>query len=221
MVAGLFNQVVEAGAFAAEDEDTVAAEVVVGVVGRAALVESEDPDVFLLHLFEGANEVGDAGDANVFGGSGGGFGYGCGDGGGASLGEEDAIDAGSVGGSEQGSEVVGVFDAVEGEEETVMSGFGWGEKVLDSEELTLADDGQNALVGIGAGEAGELVAGLEGDADAGFAAEVDEAFEAVVFAFACHADVVQLPGTGADGLLDWVEAVENFHESSLLSKMDK
>jgi hypothetical protein len=141
MVAGLFDQVVEAGAFAAEDEDTVAAEVVFGVVGGSTLVETEDPDVFLLHLFEGANEVGDAGDANVFGGSGGGFGYGCGDGGGTALGQEDAIDAGAVGGSQQGSEVVGVFDAVEGEEEPVVPGFGWGEKVLDSEELTLADDG--------------------------------------------------------------------------------
>src|SRR6202000_1960965 len=44
MVAGLFDQVVEAGAFAAQDEDAVASEVVVGVVGGAALVESENPD---------------------------------------------------------------------------------------------------------------------------------------------------------------------------------
>ena len=221
VIAGFFDQVVEAGALAAEDEDTVAAEVVLGVVGRAALVESEDPDVLLLHLLEGADQVGNAGDTDVLGGSGGGFGYGRSDGGGAALGEDDAIDAGAVGGPEQGSEVVRVFDAVEGEEEPVVPGFGWSEKVLDSKELTLADDGEHALVGIGAGEAGELVPGFEGDADTGFSAELDEAFEAFVFAFACHADVVELPGTGADGLLDWVEAVENFHPSSLLSKWKK
>jgi hypothetical protein len=73
-------------------------------------------------------------------------------------------------------------------------------------------------VRIGSGEAGKLVPGFEGDADTGSAAEVDEPFEAVVPAVASHADMVELPGTGADGLLDWVEAVENFHTSSLLSK---
>ena len=77
-------------------------------------------------------------------------------------------------------------------------------------------------MGIGAGETGELVAGFEGDTDAGGAAEVDEAGDsgiaAGVAALAGDADVVQLTRTGADGLLDGVEAVKNFHESSLLSK---
>jgi hypothetical protein len=146
--------------------------------------------MFLLHLLECANQVGNAGDANVLGGSGGGFGYGCGDGGGAAFGEEDTIDAGTVGGSEQGSEIVGVFDAVESKEEPVVSGFGWSQKILDSEELTLANNGQHALVGIGAGKAGELIPGFEGDADAGFAAEIDEPFEAFVPTLASHADMV-------------------------------
>jgi hypothetical protein len=73
-------------------------------------------------------------------------------------------------------------------------------------------------MGICSGEAGELVPGFESDAVTGFPAEVDEPFEAFVPTFASYADVVELPRTGADGLLDWVEAVENFHESSLLSK---
>ena len=90
------------------------------------------------------------------------------------------------------------------------------EEVFDGEELALADDGEDALMGVGAGEAGELVAGLDGDADFGGAAEFDEAFEAVVAALAGDADVIELAGAGADGLLDWVEAVENFHSLSLL-----
>jgi hypothetical protein len=114
MIAGLFYEVVEACAFAAKDEDAVGVEVEFGVVGGTALVEAEDPDMLLLHLFEGADEVGDAGDANVLGGSGGGFGDGGGDGGGAALGEEDAVDTGSVGGAEEGTEIVGIFDAIEG-----------------------------------------------------------------------------------------------------------
>ena len=38
-------------------------------------------------------------------------------GGGAAFGEDDAVDAGAVGGAEEGAEIVGVFYAVEGEQE--------------------------------------------------------------------------------------------------------
>ena len=93
-----------------------------------------------------------------------------------------------------------------------------GEKVFNGEEFALADDGEDALVGIGAGEAGELVAGLDGDADVGGAAKFDDAFETFVATFAGYADVVELAGTGADGLLDGMEAVQNFHDSSLPSE---
>ena len=169
--------------------------------------------MFLLHLLERADEISDAGNADVFGGSGGGFGDGGGDGGRAALGDDDAVDASSVGGAEEGPEVVRVFDAIEGKKKAVMAVGGGGEEVFDGEEFALADDGENALVGVGAGEAGELVAWFEGDTDAGGAAEVDEALEAVVkFApgvtsLAGDADVFELACAGADGLLDGVEAV--------------
>ena len=215
VVAGLFDEVVKTSSFAAEDEDAVGAEVKVHVVGGAALVETEDPNVVLLELLEGADEIGDAGDADVLGGPGGGFGDGAGDGGRAALGENDAVDTSSVGGAEEGAEVVWVFDAVEGEEEAVLAVGFRGEEVFDGEELALADDGEDALVGVGAGEAGELVARLDGDTDFGGSAEFDEAFEAVVTALAGYADVIELAGAGADGLLNWVEAVENFHPSKI------
>ena len=154
VVAGFLDEVVEAGALAAEDEDAVGAEVEVGVVGSAALVEAEHPDVGLLHLLEGADEVGDAGDADVLGGAGGGFGDGGGDGRRAALGQEDAVDAGAVGGAEERAEVVGVLDAVEGEEEAVAGVVAEGlrgEEVFDGEEGALADEGDGSLVSVGAG----------------------------------------------------------------------
>ena len=55
MVTGFLDEVVEAGAFASEDENAVGFEVEVGVVGCAAFVEADDPDVFLLELLEGAD----------------------------------------------------------------------------------------------------------------------------------------------------------------------
>jgi hypothetical protein len=215
VVAGFFDEVVEAGALAAEDEDAVGVEVEVGVVGGAALVEAEDPDVLLLHLLEGADEVGDAGDADVLGGSGGGLGHGGGDGGGAALGEDDAVYADAVGCAEERSEVVRVLDAVEGEEESVLFVLFWGQEVFDSEELSLADDGQDALMGVGAGEPGELVAGFHGYTDPSGAAEFDEPLEPLVSTLSGDAYMIELARTGTDGLLDRVETVKNFHSPSL------
>ena len=167
VVAGALYQVVEAGAFAAEDEADVLAEIEVGVVGGATFVEAYDPDVVFLHGFQGAGDVDDLGDADVLGGAGGGF---CGDGaqgGGAAFGEDYAVDAGAVGGAEEGAEVVGVFYAVEGQEELAAGGAGWGlEEVFEGQEFAFADEGYDALVGVGLAVAGELVAGLGGDANA-------------------------------------------------------
>jgi hypothetical protein len=109
---------------------------------------------------------------------------------------------------------VGVFDAVEGEEEAVLSWLVgcWlvrSEEVFDSEEFSFSNDGQDALVGVGAGEPGELVPGLERYADAGRSAELDKLFEAVVATLPGDGDMVKLAGTGTDGLLDRVETVKN------------
>lgn len=112
MVAGALDQIMQAGAFAAEDQADILAEVEVGVVGGAALVEAYDPDVLLLHGFEGAGDVDDLGDADVLAGAGGGLCRDGREGGGAALGEEDAVDAGAVGRAEEGAEVVGVFYTV-------------------------------------------------------------------------------------------------------------
>ena len=68
---------------------------------------------------------------------------------------------------------------------------------------------------IGSCESGKLVAGFEGDADTGGSAEFHQAFQPVVSTFAGNADVIELARTGADGLLDRMETVKNFHASSL------
>jgi hypothetical protein len=141
VVAGFFDEIVETGTFASEDENAIGFEVEVGVVGGAALVEAKDPDVLLLHLLQRADEIGDAGDADVLGGSGGGLGYGAGDGRGTTLGNDDAVYTCAVRGAEESSEVVGIFDAVEGEEEAVLAVLFGGEEVFDGEEFALADDG--------------------------------------------------------------------------------
>ena len=211
VVAGALDEVVETGAFAAEDEAGVLLEVEVGVVGGAALVEADDPDVGFLEGLEGASEVDDLGDADVLGGTGGAFGDDGGQGGGAALGDDDAVDAGAVGGADEGAEVVGVFYAVEGEEEAVAGGTDGGmDEVFEGEELALAQEGDDALVHVSFGVLVELDAGFGDNADLGGAGEVKQAFHAGVaagFALAGDGDVVNLAGACAEGLFDRVQTV--------------
>lgn len=217
MVAGFFDEIVEAGAFGAEHEAAVGVEVELGIVRSAAFVEADDPDVGALQLFERAGDVGDAGDGDVLAGPGAGFGHDAGDGRAASLGEQHTVDAGAVGGAEQGAEVVRVFNAVEGEEEAATQFGGSGEKVFEGEEFALAQGGDGSLMGLGAGGAGKLGFVGEGDADAGKFAERGELVQAWC-AVAGDEDVFEAAGTGADGLFDRVEAVENFHSTSILDR---
>jgi hypothetical protein len=134
--------------------------------------------VLLFQKLERSNQIRNSRNSNVFRRSCRGFGYGRGYGGGSALGQNDAVDAGAIGGPEERSEVVGVFDTIEGEEEAILSGFAgcWlvrSEEVFDSEEFSFSNNGQYALVGISAGEPGELVPGLERYADAGDPAKLD------------------------------------------------
>jgi hypothetical protein len=66
-------------------------------------------------------------------------------------------------------------------------------------------------VGGSLGELGQLLARLLTDANAGIAAEVDKALDAGIFALSGHQNVVKAPASGLERLLDWMQAVENFH----------
>ena len=160
---------------------------------------------------QGADEVDDAGDAEVLGGSGAGF---HGDGAerrGAALGEDDAVDAGTIGYAEKRAEILRIFDAIEREEQARLRWIGRGEEVFDGQGFLRADEGDDALVGGGSGEMREMVAGLLADADAGLFAIGDEAREAFVVALGGDNDVIEAAPAGLESLGNRVHAVENFH----------
>jgi len=218
MVAGLLHQVVQSCAFASEDEDAIGPEVEVGVVRRSALVEAEDPDMLPFHLLQRPHEVGDASDPHMFGRSCGRLGYRRGDRCRTSLRQDDTVYACSIGGAQQSTQIMGIFDAIESKEEFVLSRLFGGEQVFDPEKLALAHDRQHSLMRIGAGEPGELVARLKGYANACGAAEFDQPFEAVIATLAGDTDVVELARAGTDGLFNRVKPVKNFHPPSLLPR---
>jgi hypothetical protein len=208
MIAGAAYEVVESCSFASKHNHGIGPEIVAIVIRCAALVEADAPDIAFFQGFEGPDEVDDAGKAEMLGGTGRGFDGDGAKGGGAAFGEEDAVDSRSFGGAEDGAEVLGIFDTVEGQDEAGFRAF---EEVLGGEEFAFTNDGDDALVAGGSGDAGEGVAGFGSDRDFGGAAEVDDGLEALVVSFLRDADMVKTAGTGAEGLLDRVQAVDNFH----------
>lgn len=192
VVAGMADQLVQTSAFASEDDYGIGREVAAVVILGAALVEANDPEVVGLEGFEGADKVDHAREAEMLGGSGGGLNGGGGKGGGAALGEEDAIDAGGFGGTQQRAEILWILNAVEGEEK---AGILTVEEVFDVEEVAFPDDGDDALVGRGSGETGEGIARLGTGPDAGGAAEGGDSGKAGVM-------------SGAEALLSEANVIE-------------
>lgn len=125
---------------------------------------------------------------------------------------------GSVGGPEQRSQIVRIFDAVQSKKESVLSGLAGKQQVLDPQEPSLSNHCEHALMSIRPGKPGKLVSGFQRHADTCRSAELHQPFEAIVSAFPSDADMVKLPRTRTNGLLDRVETVKNFHPPSLLSK---
>jgi hypothetical protein len=108
-----------------------------------------------------------------------------------------------------------VFHSVEREKEAVLTLFSVCEQILDVEELALFDDGKHALMSVGSGDAGKLLAGLERNTNARGATELNEPLEAIVASITRDAYMVKPARAGANGLLDWMKTVKNFHLSSL------
>jgi hypothetical protein len=213
VIAGAADERVQARALAAKDDDEIAGEVELVVIGFTAFVKTDDPKVVLLEVFEGADEIDDAGDAEVLGCAGAGFDGGGAEWSGAALGEEDAIDSGAISNAEQSAQVLRIFDAIEGEDET---GGGAcrrrGKQIFDGEEFLRADERDDALVGGSFGSERQLLARLFQDPNANLAALGDEACQTEILALARYQDVVEAPLAGLEGFLDRVQAVENFHE---------
>jgi hypothetical protein len=208
MVAGAAYQIVESCTFASEHNYSIGPKIVAVVIRCATLVQTDAPDIAFFEGFEGTDQVDDAGEAEMLGGAGRGLDGDGAEGGGTALGEEDAVDSGSFGGAEDGSEVLRIFNAVEGQDEAGFRAF---EKVFGGEEFSLTNDGHDTLVAGGSGYACEGIAGLSAERDFGGAAEFDDGLEPLVVSFLRNAYVVEAAGTGSERFFDRVEAVDNFH----------
>jgi hypothetical protein len=213
MVAGAADEIVQPGAFAAQDHYKVAGQVELVVVGCAALVQSDDPEVVALQVFQRTYKINHAGDAKVLGRAGAGFDGNSAERGRPALGQYHAVDSGAIGNPEQSAEILRIFDAIEREDEACGV---WAcrrriKQIFNGERFLRADERDNALVRGRLGHSRELLARFRADADAGIAALRDEALQAVVLALAGNQYVIEAAAAGLEGFLDWMQAVENVH----------
>ena len=150
------------------------------VVGFAAFVESDDPEVVPLEFFEGADEIDDAGDAQVLGRAGAGFDGNGTEGRGTALGEHDAVNAGTVGDADRAPRFWG--SSTPSSARTSRAAPPAGRELEIFDELAIPAGGQWRRHPGGREflrADGELLARLLKDADAGLAAFRDEALKTV------------------------------------------
>ncbi len=204
----------QACALAAQNQYEIAGEIESIVVGGAAFVETDNPEIVTLEHFKCTDQIDDARDAEVFGCAGAGF-DGCrAEGRGATLSEENAIDTCAIGDAKKGAKVLRIFNAVEGEEEARGRGAGkiGCEEIFEREKFLRVDERDDSLMGGRFGGEGKMLARFLADADAGLAALGNEAVEACVVALASDQDVIEAPTAGLESFLDRMQAVENFHK---------
>ena len=172
--------------------------------------------IVALEVFQGAHQVHHPGDAEVFGGPRAGLDRGGTQRGGAAFGQNHAVHAGAVRHAQQGAQVLGVFHAVQRQQEPgVPGGRQRLEEIFDRQKLLRADHGDNPLVGGGAGQFRQLLPRFLAHPDAGLAALGDQAGQAIVLALAGHHHVVKTAPPGPQGLLDRMNPVEDFHSHSV------
>ncbi len=215
VVAGATNEIMQPRAFPSKDQNTVAGEIKPVVIGRASLVQTDDPNILTFQILERTNQIDDARDAEMCGGSCAGLhgdrAQGCR----TSLREDNAVDAGAVGNTQQRAKILGVLDAIESEQETGGAALYRDKEILDGQYFLRTYDRYDALMRWCSGELCELLASFLPDSYAGLAARSDEAGKPLIVAFAGDQNMVKTAFAGFQGLLDRMEAVENFHESSL------
>lgn len=215
MVAGAPDEIVQSSAFAAKHKNTVTGQIEAVVVGFSALVETDNPDVLLLQFFKSANEIDNPRYAKMFDCAGTGFhGHGT-QWRGAAFRHDNAIDTCTIGHAKQRSQVLRVFDTIESQQQTRPCGIGRFEKVLDREHVFGMNIGHHALVRVRAGNLRQVLARFLADTNASITAIRHKAREAVVVALGGNQNVIEAALTGSQGFGDRVNAVEDFHSSSV------
>jgi hypothetical protein len=216
VVAGASHQVVQASAFAAEDEDAVAGEVEAIVISFAPLIQADDPEILALEFFKGAHEVYDSSDAKMLCRAGARlYGHGT-ERRRPALGKYDAIHSRTIGNSQKRAKVLRVFNTVEGKHQPGL----WStsgrvsrlEQIFNSKEFLRANEGNNSLVRGCFCHHRELIPAFLADPHSSLATLGYEAIKARVMALVGHDHVIEAAASGFQRFLNGMQAIQDIHE---------
>lgn len=178
-----------------------------GVIGfavqlLAALVQAINPEAAFFQQFQRLGDVSDADDRQMLESTGGSFGDGFGEWGGAALGNENRRGCGGVCGADDGSEVVGIFDAIEQDEQ-----LGAGDDIFEPNVALRGSEGHDTLVRRAIRGTVERLARLEAHGDGTLASQVDDLLKTGATGSARDQHAVER-AAGAQRFLDGVDAGE-------------
>ena len=162
------------------------------------------------HVFErtqGLIDVDRADHRQVFQRTGGGLGDGFGEPGGAALGDNHGTGSGGMRGADHGTEVVGIFHAIEDDEQVCG-----GRHIVQLSVFLFGTEGDQTLMGFGAGEAIKCSTIFKTKRDGGLASEVDYLLDAGAAETARDEDSVQR-AAGAESFDNRVKSNEYGQET--------
>jgi hypothetical protein len=178
----------QAFALGAHDDDGFDRPIDGVICDLAAFIETIDKVAEVFERPQRLIDVAGADDGKVFEGAGGGFSHGFGEAGGTAFGDDDPTGSGGVGGTDDGAEIVRIFDAVEHDQEV-----GGGGDRLQFRILLFGAERNESLVGFRAGETIKGAAVFEADGDMGLAGEVDDLLDAATAEAAGDQDALERP----------------------------
>ena len=118
---------------------------------------AEDPDPLFFQVLQGGGKVGHPGHRQIADGSGGGLAHDGGEAGGPALGDDEPMGPGTLGGAEDGPQIVGVGDLVAHHQQRRLPlGGGAVQNALDADVFPDGGQGDDSLVGVGAAHGVQL-----------------------------------------------------------------
>jgi len=216
MIAGAPDKIMESCAFSPKNKDAVAGEVELVIIGRSALVETDDPEVLLLQVLERPHKVDHACNPEVLGGARASLHSGRTQRSGAPLCQNNTVHSRPVRDTQQCSQVLRVFHSVEGQHQPGRPTTGdfsrRSEEIFNREELLRPDHGDHPLVRGGSCKLRELLSRLLPDAHACLAAVGNQPRKAFVLTLTGHDYVVKTASACLECLCNRMHSIEDFHE---------
>ena len=190
------------------------------VVGlRPAFVQPNRPNVAFLEFVERARNIGDSSNRDVLRSTGGSLHRGTGQSSRAAFRDDDPIRARAIGGSNQRSQIMRVFNAVENDQEAVVA-MPLLQQRIDVGVLLAAGNGDDALVRVRIGYAVKLFTRQETHRHSTGATIVNEPLHPLIVPLACDADVLEASRARLECFTHRMNAVDNHHRQQCTTTSD-